>query len=48
MKKLLVFGILVVGITAYAVENEVEQGDRLSRVTQYRLFEDYGNRESDF
>ena len=48
MKKLLAIGMLALGIAAYAGEQKVEQGERLSRVTQYRLFEDYGNREADF
>ncbi len=48
MKKLLAIGMLALGMAAYAGEKEVEQGERLSRVTQYKLFEDYGNREADF
>jgi len=48
MKKLLFLGILTFGIVTYAWEKEIEQGARLLRVTQYRLFEDYGNIEANF
>ncbi len=44
MKKLLAIGILALGIAAYAGEQEVEQGERLSRPLMIDLFEDYGNR----
>ncbi len=44
MKKLLAIGMLALGIAAYAGEQEVEQGERLSRPLMIELFGDYGER----
>ena len=44
MKKLLIIGMVVLGIAAYTGEQEVEQGERLSRPLMIELFGDYGER----
>ncbi len=49
MKRLAVMLLVVLGLAACTSTMTKEDGaERLSRPTEYRLFQDYGNREADF
>lgn len=45
MKKLIALGLLVLGLSVYAGEKEIDnRAERLSKPIMLNLFEDYGNR----
>ena len=49
MKRLALMLLIVLGLAACTSTMTTDEGaERLSRPTEYRLFEDYGNREVDF